>query len=143
MEIRTPPPPPGYERLFRSSPFLDLLGPFYFRTEPPGFTIGMAVAQQHTNNSGTLHGGVVSAIADVSLAYTTAKTSEPPLLLRTVHLSIDFVDTAAPGDWVESKVTVTRKGQQMAFAHGRLAVGSRVVATYSGNFLVAGTVEVA
>ncbi|NIP71933.1 MAG: PaaI family thioesterase, partial [Gammaproteobacteria bacterium] len=41
--------PGGFKPLFRTSPFLDLLGPFYYREEGQGYVIGLHVAEKHVN----------------------------------------------------------------------------------------------
>jgi acyl-coenzyme A thioesterase 13 len=47
--------PAGFKPLFRTSPFLDALGPFY-RPTTPGFVIGLRVAEKHANARSSAHG---------------------------------------------------------------------------------------
>ncbi len=50
--------PEGFVPLFRTSPFLDTLGPFFYRPIGPGFIIGLRVAEKHGNARGFAHGGL-------------------------------------------------------------------------------------
>jgi TetR/AcrR family transcriptional repressor of lmrAB and yxaGH operons len=38
--------PAGFDTLFRTSPFLDTVGPFFYRRDPPGLVIGLRVANK-------------------------------------------------------------------------------------------------
>src|ERR1700682_2630462 len=52
-------PPPGFAPLFRTSPFLETTGPFFYRKEPQGgFVIGLRVLGKHANARGSAHGGL-------------------------------------------------------------------------------------
>jgi acyl-coenzyme A thioesterase 13 len=44
--------PTGFEPLFRTSPFLDMLGPLFYRPTTPGLVIGLRVAPKHANMRG-------------------------------------------------------------------------------------------
>ena len=45
-------PPAGFEPLFRSSPFSETVGPFFYRKEPDGsFVVGMRVLPKHACSS--------------------------------------------------------------------------------------------
>ena len=51
-------PPPGFEPLFRTSPFLDHNGPFFHRTNDDGtFVIGLRIQPKHANARGGAHAG--------------------------------------------------------------------------------------
>jgi hypothetical protein len=49
--------PEGFEPLFRTSPFLDCTGPYFYKKTGDSFVVGLRVLGKHTNVRGTLHGG--------------------------------------------------------------------------------------
>lgn len=130
--------PEGYQPLFRTSPFLDATGPYFYKPTEQGFTVGLRVEQKHTNASGTVHGGLVATLADVSLGYVTATSQQPPLRMTTANLSIDYVGTAKLGDWIESQVQVIKAGSRLAFAKALISAAGKPVASTSAVFLVVG-----
>lgn len=132
MEIETP---PGFEPLFRSSPFLDLLGPLYSRRdEADGLVIAARIGPQHCNQRGTAHGGLLCTLADVALGYSTAFSQDPPLAMATVNLSLDFCGAARLGDLVEVRSAIHKVGQRLAFASAHLSCGEHPVARASAVF---------
>jgi acyl-coenzyme A thioesterase 13 len=132
----TPEPgaPPGFEPLFRTSPFLDALGPFLYRRTPQGFVIGLRVAEKHTNARGTAHGGLLLTLSDIALGYTAAFSDEPPLSLTTANLCADFAGQARIGDWVEAHVDLQKIGRRLVFANAYLVVGAERIARASAVF---------
>ncbi len=122
-------PPPEFEPLFRTSPFLDLLGPFFFRKQPDGtFVVGLRVQPKHANARGTAHGGVLMTLLDIAIGYRTAFSQDPPAALTTASLTADFAGAPKVGDWVEAHVDVQKVGGRLAFANAFLVVdGERVV----------------
>jgi len=60
-------PAQGYAALFRSSPFLDLTGPFYSKGKGQSPSIGLRVLDHHLNARGLVHGGVLLTMADIAL----------------------------------------------------------------------------
>lgn len=71
--------PAGFGPLFRTSPLLDTLGPFYGKGSGSDLTVGLRVAEKHTNSRGTVHGGVLATLGDIALGYTMASSAEPPV----------------------------------------------------------------
>ncbi|WP_354673459.1 PaaI family thioesterase [Cupriavidus alkaliphilus] len=130
--------PEGYQPLFRTSPFLDATGPYFYKPLAQGFTVALRVEKKHTNASGTVHGGLVATLADVSLGYVTATSQQPPLRMTTANLNIDYVGTAKLGDWLESRVEVIKAGSRLAFAKALISAGGKPVASSSAVFLVVG-----
>jgi uncharacterized protein (TIGR00369 family) len=122
-------PPAGFEPLFRSSPFLETAGPFFYRKEPNGnFVVGIRVLPKHANARGGAHGGLLMTLVDIALGYRAAFSQQPPAALTTASLSADFAGAAKVGDWVEAHVDVHKVGSRLAFANTFLMVnGERIV----------------
>ena len=122
-------PPAGFEPLFRSSPFLDTVGPLFYRKEPDGgFVVSLRVLPKHANARGGAHGGLLLTLIDVALGYRAAFSQDPPAALTTASVCADFAGTAKLGDWVEAHVDVQRVGNRLAFANAFLVVnGERLV----------------
>lgn len=129
--------PEGFEPLFRTSPFLDLLGPLYYRKEQNLLIVGLHIAEKHTNARGAAHGGLLMTLSDIAIGYATAFTQNPPLKLVTTNMSVDFAGAAQVGDWVEARVDVQKTGRRLAFANAYLHVGPDRIVRASATFLVA------
>jgi uncharacterized protein (TIGR00369 family) len=113
------------------SPFGELIGPTWRRMENGVERYGFVVETKHLNRAGGVHGGMVSAILDMSLARTIA-TQTGQHGIATIHLGIDFIDVARVGDFVEVKAEITRATKSVVFIRGGLVVGDRVIATADG-----------
>ena len=124
-----PNPPPGFEPLFRTSPFLETTGPYFYRKEPNGgFVIGLRVLPKHANARGGAHRGLLMTLLDIALGYSSGLSQNPPAKLTTASLAADFVGAPKIGDWVEAHVDVQKVGGRLAFANAFLVVdGERVV----------------
>ena len=122
-------PPPGFEPLFRTSPFLDTVGPLFCRRDRErGLVIGLRVAEKHANARGIAHGGLLLTLADIALGYRTAFSQDPPAGLITASLTADFAGAAKIGDWIEAHVDIQKIGGRLAFANAFLMVdGERIV----------------
>lgn len=129
--------PEGFGPLFRTSPLLDVLGPFYGKGTGATLVVGLRVAEKHTNSRGTLHGGVVATLSDIALGYVMAFGAEPPRRLVTASLTVDYTGSARVGDWVEARVDRTKVGKSLAFANAYLTVGETQIARASAVFAVA------
>jgi uncharacterized protein (TIGR00369 family) len=140
--------PDGFEPLFRTSPFLDALGPFFSisarlacgcgspsnRREATGFVVGLRVADKHANARGSAHGGLLLTLADIALGYTAAFSEDPPLSLTTANISADFAGHARVGDWIEAHVEVQKIGGRLVFANAYLTVGDERIVRASAIF---------
>jgi len=112
--------PEGYQPLFRTSPYVELIGPLYSRGEGVALQIGLRAERKHCNQRGTVHGGILATLADIALGYAMAFATTPPANLVTANLSLDFAGAAREGDCY-----ITRDGERIVRA--------------SAVFLVAGT----
>jgi len=129
MQNQDPRPPAGFEPLFRTSPFLDTVGPFFYRKEADGgFVVGLRVLPKHANARGGAHGGLLLTLIDVALGYRAAFSQDPPAALTTASVTADFAGAPKLGDWVEAHVDVQKVGSRLAFANAFLMVnGERLV----------------
>lgn len=128
--------PEGFAPIFRSSPFLETIGPLYSKGTGAQLVIRWRVEPKHTNARGSLHGGVLASVADVALGYSLATSGETRTSMVTASLSIDFAGSAAIGDWVETTVDIQKRGSRLAFANAYFAARNERIARASGVFLV-------
>jgi acyl-coenzyme A thioesterase 13 len=126
--------PEGFAPLFRTSPFLDTLGPFFYRPLERGFVVGLRVDEKHGNARDAAHGGFLLTLADIALGYTAEASADPPLKLTTVSISADLVGHALIGDWVEAQVDIQRIGQRLVFANAFLVVRGKRITRVSAVF---------
>jgi acyl-coenzyme A thioesterase 13 len=128
--------PEGFGPLFRTSPLLDALGPFYGKGTGADLVIGLRAEDKHTNSRGAVHGGVLATIGDIALGYTMAFSSDPPRRATTASLTIDYIGSAKAGDWIEARVDKYKIGKTLAFANAYLTVNDTQVARVSAVFAV-------
>jgi uncharacterized protein (TIGR00369 family) len=126
--------PEGFVPLFRTSPFLDTLGPFFYRRTGSSFVIGLRIASKHANGRGNAHGGLLLTLADIALGYTAEAASDPPLTLTTINITADFAGRAQVGDWLEAQVDIQKIGRRLVFANAYLVVGTERIARASAIF---------
>lgn len=136
MKSAPPEMPEGFGPLFRTSPLLETLGPFYGKGTGADLIIGLRVAEKHTNSRGTIHGGVLATLGDIALGYAMAFSSAPPRRALTASLSIDYVGSAKVGDWIEARVDKYKVGRTLAFANAYVTVDGAQIARVSAVFAV-------
>lgn len=130
--------PHEFVPIFRTSPFLDTIGPLYYRGEAEELSIGMRVAEKHCNARGSVHGGVLATLCDIALGYAMAFSTKPPQSLTTANLNISYAGTARLGDWIESRIDIQRRGSRLSFGNCYLIVSGERIVHASAVFLVAG-----
>ena len=135
--MSTAAPPPGFEPLFRSTPFLDHLGPFFMRKDLDGaFVLGLRVLPFHANGRGNAHGGLLMTLCDIALGYRTTASVSPRPFLTTANVTTDFAGSAKVGDWIEAHVDVQKVGRTLAFANCYVVCEGRRIVHASGIFSV-------
>ena len=128
--------PDGFLRFDRASPYLDLIGPLYMRSDGERLTLGMAVEERHCNRRGTAHGGLLTSLADVALGYAAGHGAEDGRQLTTAALSVQFLGAAHLGDWVESTAEILKLGSRIAYATCFLTAKHHRIVQASGIFSV-------
>jgi len=107
--------PDGYERLDRKSPFTEPLGPIFQKTEGRTLSLGLRVAERHTNARGLVHGGLIATLADLAMGYSLALADDPPKSGVTASLTTDLFGAAGIGDWLEVRAQAKRVGGKLGF----------------------------
>ncbi len=130
--------PAGFEPLFRTSPFTDLIGPLYSSGKGQDLAIGIHVESKHCNARGTVHGGILATLADIALGYTMAFSTDPPAGLVTSNLTLDFAGSANLGDWLQTSVDIQKQGKRLSFANCYISNGDQRIVRASAVFLVTG-----
>jgi len=120
----------GWEEI-RTTNFGNLIGPIWRKEEGARMRFGFTVAEKHLNRAGNLHGGMLSTLADQSMAMAARKATGNKSH-ATIELNIQFVDAVRLGDFVESHPEVVRATRSLMFMRSTMFVGKRVVVTTNG-----------
>lgn len=136
--MTSPPAPDGYLPHTRSSPLTDPWEPLLARTVGHTVQLAVQVRPAHCNSRGFAHGGLIAALADNAMglsAVTTARTTRPEQAgAVTVGLTLDFIDSARQGEWLEIHPQVLKCGGTLAFVECHVLCGQRIIARGSASF---------
>ena len=144
--VESPPPPETatHESLlaagwqpFSTPGFHEVVGQLYTKQCADDVHFGFIAEPVHKNRRDVLHGGILAAFADrtLALAGRRANDGRPQ---ATIELSLRFIDAVRIGEFVVCAPEVVRKTRSLIFVRGRLLVGSRVVATADGIWKILG-----
>ena len=126
-------PPEGFGPTNSRGAFTLHNGPTYRATEDGDVRSGFYVLDRHCNGMGFLHGGMMSAFADSSLAW--AVWSETRRLSVTLKLTMEFLDIVRKGAWVEARPETVLVSKGIAHVSTPLITASgRRVANADGVF---------
>jgi uncharacterized protein (TIGR00369 family) len=134
--VNSPDPPPGFARHFRQSPLTDPWEPLFSRRADTGVMIGVRVQRAHTNSRGFVHGGLISALADNAMGLSCGQALGDGASLVTVNLAVDFLGSAAIGQWLEVAPAVARTGSTLCFAEALVSADGEPCARAHATFRV-------
>ena len=75
----------------------------------------MPVLEAHQNSIGTVHGGVLAALADTACGIAYLSLAAPGSGFVTANLNINYIGAPA-GDFIEASAEVVASRKRMAFA---------------------------
>jgi uncharacterized protein (TIGR00369 family) len=130
------PIPAGFVRHFRQSPVTDAWEPLYSRKRDDVIVIGFDSDKRHTNSRGFVHGGVITSLADNAMGLSCGVNLGGATSLITVALSIDFVGTARPAQWIEIAPALLKLGKTLCFAQCLVTADNDLCARASATFRV-------
>lgn len=101
--------------------------------------LALEVRPAHCNSRGFAHGGLICALADNAMGYSAVRRARKTAGAEkasavTVSLSLDFIDVARVGDWLEFQPSLLKVGRTLAFVDCRVVCGERLVARGSASF---------
>ena len=95
--------------------------------------LAVQIREAHCNSRGFAHGGLISALADNAMGLSAVVASKAGGAV-TIGLKLDFMDSAAVGEWLEFQSRVLKTGKTLAFTECRVVCGERLVAHGSATF---------
>jgi uncharacterized protein (TIGR00369 family) len=133
--------PAGFERHFRRSPLTDPWEPLYSKRTDEAVIIGLRLARPHTNARGLIHGGLIAALADNAMGHSCGHRMGGVSSLVTIGLAVDFIGSAAIGQWLAVETDVIRTGSTICFAQSLIKADDVVIARANATFRVVPKVE--
>ena len=128
--------PADFQIMSRSSPYIDMVGPLYYKLTEEGLQVAFRAEEKHCNSRGFVHGGMLSTAADIALGYGAGDFPNGNRAMVTTSITIDFAGSAQLGDWVVFKTDVQKVGRMAAFANTYAHVGDKRIVRASGIFSV-------
>jgi uncharacterized protein (TIGR00369 family) len=128
--------PSGFEPHFRKSPFTAPWEPLYAKKTDKAVSIGLRLAEPHTNARGLIHGGLIASLADNAMGYSCAQATGWTTSFVTVSLAVDFVGSAQTGQWLAVECEVIKTGKTICFAQCLIKADDAVIARANGTFRV-------
>jgi uncharacterized protein (TIGR00369 family) len=116
-----------------------MIGPIHTRGKGADLVLALRAEQKHCNLRGTVHGGILATLADITIGYSLAFSTEPPTAAVTANLTLDFLSSARIGDWLEARVEFHKLGSRVAFGNCYISNDKERVVRASAVFLVTGT----
>jgi uncharacterized protein (TIGR00369 family) len=129
--------PEGFSRHFRQSPLTDPWEPLYSRRTEEVVMLGVVASAAHTNSRGFVHGGLIAALADNAMGLSCGQQLEGAPGLVTVNLAVDYLGSAAIGQWLQVTPRVVKLGASLCVAQAIVSADGRPCARANATFKVA------
>lgn len=131
--------PAGYQRHTRRSPLTDPWEPLFALETIDAVQLALEIREAHCNSRGFAHGGLISSLADNAMGSSAVRRArQQPGAQKvgavTVTLTMDFIDSARVGEWIEFCPTVLKVGRTLAFVDCQVVCGDRIIARSSATF---------
>lgn len=128
----------GYERTSGNWRVLDLddrfmshVGPLMVLDRPEDadepIRTGLLVDDIHCNRIGICHGGMLSTLLDIALGMSASVMLARGGSMPTISMTMDFLQAAMLGEWIESRVRLVHATRRMAFVEGTLGTARGVI----------------
>jgi uncharacterized protein (TIGR00369 family) len=128
--------PEGFAADERRSPATDPWQPIYKRLSGDMVVLGLRVRPAHTNSRGFVHGGLISALSDYAMGHSCATRIGDGASLITVSLSVDFLGSAFPGQWLEFDTVFVKPGGTLCFTQAFVTADGQPCARANAVFRV-------
>ena len=119
---------------FTRQPFLETIGAKLVRVAPGEVDIELPFRGDLVQQSGVLHAGVVTAIADTACGYAALTLMPAGSDVLSVEFKINLLAPAA-GERFLARGRVIRSGRTLTVSSAEVVSGERVVAIMTGTFI--------
>jgi acyl-coenzyme A thioesterase PaaI-like protein len=116
--------PEGWREFVVEDPFQAHNGPLYIADPFDGsddepLRLGFRVAEKHCGFPGICHGGMIAMVLDNAIGRSVQKACGVSVA-PTISLHVEYLNAAALGEWIESRVEVLRTTRSLAFVDALL-----------------------
>lgn len=129
--------PPGFQPHARRSPLTDPWEPLYARVTGEAVVLGLHVRPAHTNARGLVHGGLIAALADNAMGLSCAARLGDGRRPLTAALSVDYLGTARPGQWLTFETGFVKTGRTLCVASALVLADGVPCARANATFTLA------
>lgn len=129
--------PDGFRPFLARGRFPEKIGPLYFKREGESYSYGFLADESHANAHGVIHGGMLMSFLDEALGQVVWRAVNKKRC-ATISLNCDFVSSGKPGDWIETRMEISRQGLSVVFMHGELLAGEKTILTADGIWKIIG-----
>ena len=119
---------------FGKQPYMATIGASLLRVAPGEVDIELPFRDDLRQQTGTLHGGVITAIGDTACGYAALTLMPAGSEVWSVELKINLLAPAAGRRFV-AKGRVVRSGRTLTVCTAEIATDERVVAMMLGTFI--------
>ncbi len=131
--------PEGFAVHDRRSPLTFPWEPLYVRRTADRVLFGTEIRDAHTNSRGLVHGGLIAALVDNAMGLSLGQMLEAdgrPVGQGavTTSLSIDYLNRAAVGAWLEIVTGFIYAGKRTAVTEALVTADSRTIARANASF---------
>ena len=127
--------PAGFVRHDRKSAVTEPWEPIFVRRTADAVQLAVRIAPAHCNGRGFLHGGVIATLSDNAMGLTAVQASAAASAV-TVSLTLDYVQTAAPGQWLQVEPRVIRAEGRLGFVDALITADGRSIARANATFRI-------
>ncbi len=114
--------------------FVPELARIFFRHEGNHLVFGATTEAAHCNGFGIVHGGFISTLADIWLAYNVAHLLPKKEHFATANLQVDFLKGVKAGQWLESRIDRIALGSILCRASGTIVCAGQAIAGVHATF---------
>jgi acyl-CoA thioesterase len=117
----------------RISPFANLVGLSF--PEMDGPQCELKIEDKVLNVYGTVHGGAISTLADISMGYALFGYLREDERLATVEMKINYVAAVSSGV-LTAEAKLVNRSRNLAVLESRVECGGKLVAKAMGTFYI-------
>ena len=119
--------------------FTDLVGTEVVSTEEGRAVITIQAEQRHLNPSGTVHGGLISTLIDVSMAEALNTMTEEDEQPFTIQITVNYMKPGKPGT-LTSTAQVRKGGERITIVEAEVVQekDDEVIALATGTYTPVG-----